>query len=141
MTLLASTQLLPSCASWPMWVLTISRLLSPTRVMPPPFSVPTWTVTASRKTLPLPISSSVRPPLYFWSCGAAPMTALGKKTLSRPIVVWPMIVTLLSSLQPGPIFTSGPMTQNGPISTSSAIWPRVDDGVRRILRRRRRSGT
>jgi len=29
------------------------------------------------------------------SCGAAPMTVLGKKTLSLPTVVWPSIVTLL----------------------------------------------
>src|SRR5688500_450435 len=49
------------------------------------------------------------------------MTVLGKKTLSRPIVVSPRIVTLFSNRQPGPILTSGPITQNGPISTSSAI--------------------
>src|SRR5688500_15062429 len=41
--------------------------------------------------------------------------------LSLPIVVLPRIVTLLSRRQPAPIFTSGPMTQNGPTSTSSAI--------------------
>src|SRR5687767_2891682 len=101
--------------------LTISRLLSPTVVRPPPFSVPRWTLTASRKTLPLPTVSLVRAPLYFLSCGAPPTTALGKKTLSRPMVVSPRMVTLLSRRQPAPILTSGPMTQNGPISTSSAI--------------------
>src|SRR5690242_17511083 len=41
--------------------------------------------------------------------------------LSWPMVVWPVIVTPLCSLQPGPMWTLGPMTQNGPISTSSAI--------------------
>src|SRR6266404_4496995 len=61
------------------------------RVMPPPFSVPTWRVTASRKTLAL------------------------------PIVVRPRVVTLLSRRQPLPILTWGPMTQNGPTWTSSAI--------------------
>src|SRR4051794_22787242 len=120
-TLLASTQLLPRRESCPTWALTISRLLSPTVVRPPPFSVPRWTVTASRKTLPLPTVSLVRAPLYFLSCGAPPITVLGKKTLSRPIVVSPRIVTLLSSRQPGPILTSGPITQNGPISTASPI--------------------
>src|SRR5215213_2758467 len=49
------------------------------------------------------------------------MTQLGKKTLSRPMVVLPMIVTLLSRRQPPSSLTSGPMTQKGPISTSSAI--------------------
>src|SRR6478735_316784 len=49
------------------------------------------------------------------------ITELGKKTLSRPIVVLPMIVTLLSKRHPAAILTSGPMTQNGPISTSSSI--------------------
>src|SRR5215213_2758311 len=50
------------------------------------------------------------------------MTQLGKKTLSRPMVVLPMIVTLLSRRQPPSRVTSGPMTQKGPISTSSAIF-------------------
>src|SRR6187397_2148709 len=44
------------------------------------------------------------------------MTALGKKTFFAP-----MVEMLLSSLQPGPIFTCGPTTQNGPISTDSWI--------------------
>jgi hypothetical protein len=42
-----------------------------------------------------------------------PITQLGKKTLSRPIVVLPMIVTLFSRRQPPSSVTSGPMTQNG----------------------------
>jgi hypothetical protein len=50
-----------------------------------------------------------------------PDDGVGKKTLSRPIVVSPRIVTLLSRRQPGPMRTSGPITQNGPISTSSAM--------------------
>src|SRR4051812_17555225 len=37
------------------------------------------------------------------------------------MVVLPMIVTLLSRRHPAAILTSGPMTQNGPISTSSSI--------------------
>jgi hypothetical protein len=49
------------------------------------------------------------------------MTQLGKKTLSRPMEVLPIIVTLFSSLHPPPSVTSGPITQNGPISTSSAM--------------------
>src|SRR4051812_43875391 len=49
------------------------------------------------------------------------MTELGKKTLSRPMVVLPMIVTLFSNRHPPSSVTSGPMTQNGPISTSSAM--------------------
>jgi hypothetical protein len=49
-------------------------------------------------------------PAYFLSCGAAPMEANWKISLSRPMLVWPSMTTCGPMRVPAPMRTSGPMT-------------------------------
>src|SRR5262245_47651104 len=98
----------------------MSRQWFPTDVLPPAWAVPRLIVTDSRIVLSSPITASVRSPLYFKSCGIAPITANGKIVLRAPIVVQPSTTTWLRSFEPGPILTCGPTMHHGPTSTSRA---------------------
>src|SRR3546814_20149368 len=54
------------------------------RVVPPPPPAPRLMVVNSRITLPSPIPTATRSPLYFLSCGSPPIAAWPWMRLSRP---------------------------------------------------------
>src|SRR5690606_16316307 len=87
------------------------------RVMPPPLPVPRLTVTNSRNTLRSPITSSVRSPANFLSCGSPPTATWPMKRFSRPMRVGPLKLQCGPIWQPSPISTSGPTTVKAPTLT------------------------
>src|SRR4249919_1459954 len=89
------------------------------RVTPPPLPVPRLMVVNSRTTLSSPMTSSVRSPANFLSCGSPPTAAWPWKWLLRPMRVGPVTEQCGPRIVPSPISTSAPTTQNGPMRTPS----------------------
>src|SRR5215472_17597470 len=98
----------------------MKRLSFPMRVTPPPCVVPRLTVQNSRKRLPSPMTTSVRSPPNFRSCGFPPTEQNESKTFLRPIRAGPRTTAWGSSTHSSPSSTSSPTTAKEPMRT---FWP------------------
>ena len=116
--LFAKIVLLPIRQSCAMCTYAMIQLSLPIVVSPRSCTVPRLIVHDSRIVLRSPITSRVRSPLYFLSCGASPIEANWKMWLSAPITVGPLMTTCGSMRLPRPISTSSPMSANAPTCTS-----------------------